>query len=391
IKKGAYGMKNLTRKAAVLCIAGIVGIQVPAAAFAASPEFARSEQEWEKLRDQVLEYEEIPDLIHEYNATVQNNRYEYHKFIQDYGTTREDVSDAYRDLADDLEADKSGEDGMGMVSDFQLEQQAKRLREQADDNLEDSQIYYWTYCQAEDNLALSAQSKFLSYYKKQLELEQAKDTKQSLESTYEQTVMRRQTGMATDMEVLDAQEAVQEQEKTIAELEQQIENTRQNLIIMCGWKGSDQPEIREIPQLDFEELDAIDLEADIQTALETNYTLLINKKKLENALDSDNKENIRKQIAANERQIGVSVTNAWQNLLTARRSYEQAVSDMSAKERDMALTEQKWAAGMITKYDYESSQIALNASKASVETSYMELIEALETYRWNVGGLAIAE
>lgn len=384
-------MKQLGHRITVLGITGIMGALAPMTAFASSPEFSRSAEEWERLRDDVLEYDEIADLIHEYNITVQNNQYEYNKFIRDYGTTRDDIADEYRDMAEDLEASMTGEDGMAMVSDFQLQQQAKRLREQADDNIEDSQIYYWNYCQAEDNLVLSAQSKYLSYYGKQLELESAKETKKDLENTYAQTETRRQAGMATEMEVLDAAEAVQEQEKTIAELEQQIENTRQSLIVMCGWSASDQPEICEVPEINLEDIEEIDLEADIQTALETNYTLKINQKELENAKDEDNRENIRKKIASNQREIRLSVTNARQSLQTAVRNYEQAVSDAAAQERDLELAGQKLGAGMITQSEYEKQQTSSNAGGIAVQTAYLDLAEALETYRWNVKGMANAE
>lgn len=178
--------------------AAFLAASAPMTLLASSPEFARSAQEWERLRDDVLEYEEIADLIHEYNVTVQNNQYEYNEFIKDYGRTKEDVSDAYRKLADELESGMSGEDGMGMVSDFQLELQAKQLREQADDNLEDSGIYYLNYSQAEASLVLSAQLKFLSYYKSQLELESASKrrcwkTAMSLyKHSYRQARLRRQ-------------------------------------------------------------------------------------------------------------------------------------------------------------------------------------------------------
>lgn len=372
-------------------LAGVMGIAVPMTALASSPEFARSAEEWERLRDHVLEYEEIADLIHEYNVTVQNNQYEYREFIKDYGKTREDIAQAYRDLADDLESNMTGDDnGAAMVSDLQLELQAKQLREQADENLEDSQIYYWTYAQAEDNLVLSAQSKFISYYRKQLELESAKEEKTNLENEYALTVTKQQAGTATEMELLAVWERVLEQEKTVTELEQAIEDTKQKLIIMLGWSGNDQPEIMGIPEIDVSEIEAIDLEEDKQKAQEANYTLKINKRKLENAKDADNRSKIQNTIQGNERQINVSVTSAWQNLQTAKRNYEQAQADAAAEERNMELTSQKWSAGMITKYEYEKQQSTLNSSRNAVQESKLDLLEALETYRWNVNGLAAA-
>ena len=42
-----------------------------------SPEFAYSEDKWASLRDNVMEYDELADLIHEYNPTVRSNRSTY--------------------------------------------------------------------------------------------------------------------------------------------------------------------------------------------------------------------------------------------------------------------------------------------------------------------------
>ena len=65
------------RKAGILslCVGTALSLQAPLMSFAASPEFARTSEEWARLRDNVLEYDELADLIHEYNVTVQNNQY----------------------------------------------------------------------------------------------------------------------------------------------------------------------------------------------------------------------------------------------------------------------------------------------------------------------------
>ncbi|MDO4268052.1 MAG: TolC family protein [Eubacteriales bacterium] len=373
-------------------LAGVIGGTLPVTALAASPEFARTPEEWEGLRDNRLEYDEIGDLIHEYNATVQNNQYEYNEFVKDYGTTKDDVADEYRQLADDLEADKSGDDSaMSRISDLQLTQQAKQLREQADDNVEDSHTYYLTYSQAEDNLVLSAQSRFISYYSQKLELQEAQLEKQVLENELALVQTRRQAGTATDMDVLDAQEAVLEQESAIEEQEQSIESTRIKLITMLGWSGSDQPEIGGLPEADLSEIDGIDLEADQQTALDNNYTLQINQRKLENAQDSDNRKNIQNTIEDNKRQIKASVTSAWQDLQTAKRSLEQARSAEETQSRSLSLAAQKRSVGMVTGYEYRQEEISMEQKKLETEMAELSLLESLETYRWNVNGLASAE
>ena len=83
-----------TLAAAAAGISLAAAFRAPLTALAASPEFSRTAEEWSALRDNVLEYGEIADLIHEYNVTVQNNAYEYNEFVKDYGRTKEDVADA---------------------------------------------------------------------------------------------------------------------------------------------------------------------------------------------------------------------------------------------------------------------------------------------------------
>lgn len=382
---------NLRMMAWILAV-GTIGISAPARVLASSPEFSRTAEEWSALQDDNLEYSEIADLIHEYNPTVQNNQYEYQKFIRDYGTTREDVSNSYLDLAEDLEASKSGDDsGSGRVSDLSLEVQAKSLREQADNNLEDSRIYYLNYAQAEDNIVLSAQSKFLSYYKNQLQLEEAQATLTRLKQDYELAQTKRSAGTITDADVLTALEAVQDQENTIQKMEQQVESARQSLIVMLGWDSSATPTIGELPEVDLSVVDQIDLSADQQTALEKNYTLLVNQRKLENAVSDDTKRNLNTTIAGNERKIRASVASAYQNLKNAKLAYEQAQASLTTQERQASLSEQKLSAGMITAYENQTQQIALTNSRLALKEASISYQDALETYRWNVNGLASAE
>ncbi len=382
---------NLRMMAWILAV-GTIGISAPARVLASSPEFSRTAEEWSALQDDNLEYSEIADLIHEYNPTVQNNQYEYQKFIRDYGTTREDVSNSYLDLAEDLEASKSGDDsGSGRVSDLSLEVQAKSLREQADNNLEDSRIYYLNYAQAEDNLVLSAQSKFLSYYKNQLQLEEAQATLTRLKQDYELAQTKRSAGTITDADVLTALEAVQDQENTIQKMEQQVESARQSLIVMLGWDSSATPTIGELPKVDLSVVDQIDLSADQQTALEKNYTLLVNQRKSENAVSDDTKRNLNTTIAGNERKIRASVASAYQNLKNAKLAYEQAQASLTTQERQASLSEQKLSVGMITAYENQTQQIALTNSRLALKEASISYQDALETYRWNVNGLASAQ
>lgn len=63
------------------------------------PEFAYTAEKWASLRDDKLEFEEIADLVHEYNNTVIQNQIEY----QDYrDQDKDDISDDYYEAAQDI-------------------------------------------------------------------------------------------------------------------------------------------------------------------------------------------------------------------------------------------------------------------------------------------------
>ena len=84
-----------------LAMAAALAAGAPVNVLAASPEFARTAEEWATIRDNTLEYGEIPDLIHEYNSTVQNNLVSY----EDYkGKDANEIANDYRDAAEELYA-----------------------------------------------------------------------------------------------------------------------------------------------------------------------------------------------------------------------------------------------------------------------------------------------
>ncbi len=316
------------KKTVILSLAGLMGVVSPMTALAASPEFARTAQEWERLQDDIIEYDEIPGLIHEYNATVQNNQYDYRKFREDYGDTNTEVADAYNDLAQDFYGDMSGETDAGsMMSDLQLEIQAKNMLDQADNTLEDSQIYLLTYEMAEDNLTASAQSGMISYHKKRLELEQKQADLHLAQEKYSLEQVKQSAGTATSVDVLSSQESLQRAQTTIRELEADITGLKESLCIMLGWKHSDTPEIKDLPEIDQTRIASMDPAQDLAQALENNYTLKINKRKLDNARSQTTRESLETKIRNNEKQIGSSLSSAYKSVLSAKLSYEQALTE----------------------------------------------------------------
>ena len=371
------------------CLAAVLAAAAPTGtAWAGSPEFARSAEEWAKLRDNVMEYDELAGLIHEYNVTVQNNQRDYN---EKKNKTSDEIAQDYRDAADAVRSSMSGDDSpQAILQDSMAEAQALSLEQQADDNMEDSEIFKMTYDQTEATLVSNAQTNMISYHQKARDLDLKKKNRELLAATYDSVVLKMNHGMATQMDVLTAQENLQNADAAILTAESDLENTRQTLCVMLGWRYDASPEIREIPAVDLNRIQSMDPAADKAKALESNYTLRINKKKLANSSNNSKKESLQMTIDDNIQRIGSSVDSAYKNVIQSQTAYQQAVVSLEVASKNMEAAERKMQIGTLSRLDYLTQQYAYLQAQVAMEDASMALFQAVESYDWNLSGLASA-
>ena len=371
------------------CLAAVLAAAAPTGtAWAGSPEFARSAEEWAKLRDNVMEYDELAGLIHEYNVTVQNNQRDYN---EKKNKTSDEIAQDYRDAADAVRSSMSGDDSpQAILQDSMAEAQALSLEQQADDNMEDSEIFKMTYDQTEATLVSNAQTNMISYHQKARDLDLKKKNRELLAATYDSVVLKMNHGMATQMDVLTAQENLQNADAAILTAESDLENTRQKLCVMLGWRYDASPEIREIPAVDLNRIQSMDPAADKARALENNYTLRINKKKLANSSNNSKKESLQMTIDDNIQRIGSSVDSAYKNVIQSQTAYQQAVVSLEVASKNMEAAERKMQIGTLSRLDYLTQQYAYLQAQVAMEDASMALFQAVESYDWNLSGLASA-
>ena len=375
-KYGTYGTfsRSFSRVLAAAFVAAVAAGTMPVySAYAASPSFARTEEEWAKLRDNVIEYDELEGLIHEYNATVQNNQYTYQKFRQDYGDTNEEVAQEYYKLAQDYYNDMSGDDdASSRMSDLNLQIQGDNMQKQGDETLEDSRIYLLTYEQAEKNLVVTAQSDMISYYENLIQKEQAEATLTEAKENLALAQTKLSAGTITQLDLLTAQENVQTAENNLTQLENTIKNLKENFQVLLGWSYNDSPEIGSLTDVDENEIAAMNPDTDLAQAIENNYTLKINERKLENAKNETVKNQLTTAIANNKKQIGASLSGAYKKVLSAQISLQQAQTKAQLEQTNLSNAALKMAAGMSTAADVlekENQLLSARSSLSSLEES----------------------
>ncbi len=384
----------ISGKRTAACLAAAVTAAVlPLTAWAGSPEFAYSAEKWATMRDDILEYDEIADLVHEYNPTVVQNRISWQ---EEKDQTSSEIAQSYYDAASDIYGNLTYPDsddssyGSRLAGVVQSRIQADQLIEQGDKSTDDSGTIKLGYEQTEANLVKQAQELMISYWSQRCSLESVRENQAQAQTTLQATETRLAAGTATQAQVLSAREAVHTAEASILSAESNLEKTKEDLCLMLGWSYGADVQIGEVPEPDAARIDAIDLQADIRTALANNYTLQKTRRQLANARSTTVRETLAETEKNQTEMISGNVSASYTELLLARSNYEQAQAACELQRASCETAGRKLQAGLIAPNDFQSRQASYQNAEVKVRTSRLALLKALVEYEWNVAGLASA-
>ena len=347
-----------------------------------SPEFAYTEEKWASLRDNVMEYGELKDLIHEYNPTVRSNRSAYK---DQKGKDLNDVYEQYMNDIDDIwdQADAAEDD----VTWASMRFSAGLLTKQADNNYQDADMEKIQYDQQEAALVYQAQQMMVSLQQAEYNIKNLENTKALLQSQYEFTRAQAAAGMATQIDVLTAQKSVQDQDTAILAAQKNKENVHRNLCLMLGWDADAQPEILAVPEPDMSRIDTLNPDGDAEAALANNYEVRYYEKKAGNLSSQDLIESNQASIQNAKDTAVRSLKTQYNTVLTARDALNAAQSQLAAEQSKLNKASASLAAGQITNLEYQTTLNAVMTAESDVNTKKLQLLVALEGYDWNVKGL----
>lgn len=384
--------------------AGAVGMSLfmtaafPMSALAGSPEFAYTQEKWAALRDNVLEYEELNDLIHEYNATVLNNRAEYDdyrgkssdRFKNDYADTVQDLYDASDKMLENVDEDQPGY-ASALAGSISTRIQAQRMQETADSENMDGDIKKLEYDRQEADLVRTAQTKMNQYWQKAKNRQSLEASLSLAQARQSAAAVRVQEGLEPQARLMEAQEAVQSAQAAIQAGDQEMDTVRRELCVLTGWSYDASPEIREIPVTRAVDLGAIDLEGDKQRAVEQNYALRAAKGKMNNTnYGTVQNKVLQVNVGEAEQKIKTDVENRYQNLKQAQSDQDQAAAELALEQRNLDAASRKLENGSIKRNEYLEIQDGYAAKAAAEQVSALKLTQAQEDYWWAVNGLADA-
>ena len=386
-----YTSRRIASGMAACTLGLFLAAGIPVNVLAASPQFAYSTEKWAALQDNKLEFDEIADLIHEYNSTVEKNRIEY----KDYqGKNSNEIAQDYYDAADEIEGNIEYPDsddanyGSALAAAQRNEASATQMREQGDNNVDDADVKAWGYTQTEKTLVQQAQNLMIQYWNAQENLKSVQNQVSKALKDYETTNLKYSSGSATQTDVLDAKEALLKAQSSVTTAESTISSTKESLCQMLGWKYGADVEISALSEPQEAMSASINLEEDITKAQDNNYQLKILARQTKNAMTSTLKEQYQTTLTSSKEAVKSNVQSAYQNLKLSEAQYEQAKRSFELEEKTKETNDRKLAAGLISQNNYQSLAYSYESALVAKETAAMSLLQAQLSYEWAVNGLA---
>lgn len=401
-RQTAYGGGRLCigrsrRTVKALCLALSISAATTFCAWA-SPDFAYTPEKWAALRDNVLEYDELADLIHEYNATVINNRLQYDQYR---GKSNDDMKNAYQDMADKLSdssdkmLDLADEDSPGYGSIVSGAIGARLSAEQnqdlADSQDEDGYVKKLGYEQQEASLVKEAQSKMNAYWQKMREKPALLEAVSQAQSKYQSMTVKADQGMATQADLLSAREEEESAQAAVQTNEKDGDALRRDLCVMTGWSYDARPDIHEIPIPDESQVNAIDLGADKEKAKKANYTQAANERRLKYSGTGAQYDVMESKVENGRSQIEADVEAKYKLLKQAQADYDQSRSELVLAVNQAQAAERRYNLGAISKNNYLQQRSGLASKQSASDVAALKFSQAMEDYRWAVNGLAQTE
>lgn len=385
--------KYLSEMLSLLLAVSLAIPQTLPAAAAEKPETMEDVQ-WERLTDNVLEYDELENRVAYFNPTINQI---VDRINDSFDTVRENILDFQQEAEDFIYLQEQAMKNMDFESAMMYQINRKILRSISSSMIKqekrkDTMIERNTR-QARKGLLSGCQQLMLAYNKMAVNkatLEKQVELYSQMEAMYE---TQAQIGMATQTQVLSAQASLNSAKTSLSGLSDQMESIKSSLLQMTGWDFDSDVTIGTIPAADVSQIAAIDFEADKAIAPKNNYTIINMQNSSPNDADNNGKyEN--KDYRAKEQgleqamqQLSITIDSLYQTLFEKQAALTAAQTAFDAAQIKWDGAVRKYQLGMMGQAEYLGEELAYCAAEAAYKSADLDMTQALLNYYWGVNGL----
>ena len=374
-----------------LCLSTVLTMLLPfsSLAEAVKPE-SMDEETWQRLQDNILEYDEIGDLVENYNPDYLQMLEQIDSNTQIYEDAAKEFREVARDNRSEARAAKDNDDLMlfaiyeGTARGYtEAAKGYEKVVKSIQSNTRHQRRKVW-------KMLTSGVQQLMNGYQQALASKELVDTAVELaQAAYDSTVTQRGVGMATDTDVESALKSLQSAQGQQKVLEDTMTSLKQNLCLMTGREYNASVDIKEIPAPDLAGIDYMNPENDLTKAIGNNYTVI--EQRNISGKGTANYDNKMRILDESEAKIKTQLESLYQAVLESKTAYDAANTAFAGAQITMNGNDLKYQMGMLGRLEYLQLKMVYLQQKAAVRTAELNLTQAMENYNWAVEGLADIE
>lgn len=355
--------------------------------FAAPPGGAARVLAQEAAAPVTVEYENLRELVRQGNLSVSQTVRDFDRSVADYQEMYDILK--WEQSSMETEADQREEDGDPEASLYDMnasmfKNSAKSITNMMD-NMTDERATRSMEKQI-DAAVLTAQTLMNSYNQMALTAKAQEKNAEALKNQYESAVRQNAVGMATQAQVEEAKDAMDQAVNSAASASEQARELRTSLLNYLGLEDTENVTIGTVPEPDLAAIEAVDYETDKNHAI--GNSAQVQSARHAGAATTYEKTRRFQSVAEAEGLAQADYEAAYQSLAAARVSYEAARDGYESARLEYEALERRQQAGMLSQKDYLSGQAQYLTAQAQWQTASMNLVQSFETYRCLVNGVA---
>ena len=356
-------MKHRKRAIAAVTVCMLAVTSVPAFAYSptgpgASPEAGRySEEELERLQDNVLEYSEIQNRVREYNPTISQVWKTYEDTRQDYANMVTELESQYQVVKNLADSYESAGEMMGNQVLISTAKQLKKGYQSTMESMEDT-VSQWNDNKStgsirsyERQMTAGAQQAMIGYDTIRQNIATLETMVQLYDRQYQMYTRQKELGLATDKDVLSSYTSFLSAQSQLASLNNQADSVRRSLCQLLGYDPETNPEIRSLPAFDMTRLEGMNLEEDTKKAIGNNYTLISQRTSAAGKTNAK-RENRNKILDEGDQKLTIEMQRLYQDVMDKKAAYDAAATGYQAAEASWGAAQRQYQNGLISEIQY---------------------------------------
>jgi outer membrane protein TolC len=349
----------------------------------------------------ILNYEDIPARVGAYNNTVrigklslseaQSALSQVRDANRDRRQQRESINEAIGETQDMIESgnldDTALKEAQSLLS--TLKQMADNLGSLSTSQLERTiEAVTLQNTQTINQLVNGARQLFIRVRQLQqnITLQQDKLKQAQLAAEINESLLAH--GLRTPVALNEAQLQVSYAKTELTAQEHQLQVLLAQLRDYTGYKQGETLTLGEAPELDADFLADIDLEQDIEAALNANFALKLLHIDRVNADRTNAKRKIAIQIEQQEVTLRQAIKQKYDVLLETQAKLDLAATELSQARQQMKTAETTFKLGKISQNALDNKKTALTAKQIAWQNAVWTLVAEIEDYQAKINGLS---